>query len=113
MANQADLPVHTQCRVLGVSTSGYYARRDRAPSARAMEDAELTERIRGIHEASDATYGMPRVRAELVGQGAASSSRPTAMSGSDPRRAARSSPPPGGCHVCSGHALLFPSRLLD
>ena len=70
MANQANLPVQTQCRVLGVSASGYYAWRNRAPSGRAMEDVVLTERIRDIHQASDATYGMPRVRAELIEQGA-------------------------------------------
>jgi hypothetical protein len=57
------------CRVLKVSASGYYAWRDRAPSKRAIDDAVLVERIRAIHAESDATYGMPRVRAELIDQG--------------------------------------------
>ncbi len=68
-ANQAVLPVHAMCRVLQVSASGYYAWSDRPPSRRAIEDAVLVERIRTIHTDSDATYGMPRVRAELVDQG--------------------------------------------
>ena len=57
------------CRVLRVSASGYYAWRDRAPSRRSIEDAVMVERIRAIHAESDATYGMPRVRAELIDQG--------------------------------------------
>lgn len=44
-------------------------RRERAPSRHALDDAALTERIRRIHAASDATYGMPRVRAELLDEG--------------------------------------------
>ena len=73
MTHQADFPVHSLCRVLGVSASGYYAWRDRQPSQRALENAILSERIRTIHADSDATYGMPRVRAELVEQGTATS----------------------------------------
>jgi putative transposase len=57
------------CRVLKVSASGYYAWQDRAPAGRAIANAVLTERIRQIHAESDATYGMPRVRAELIDQG--------------------------------------------
>jgi putative transposase len=57
------------CRVLQVSASGYYGWRDRAPSARAVADAVLTERIRQVHADSHHTYGMPRVRAELIDQG--------------------------------------------
>lgn len=57
------------CRVLAVSVSGYYAWRKRAPSARAREDAVLTERIRAIHAASRQTYGAPRVHAELTEDG--------------------------------------------
>jgi putative transposase len=68
-ANQADAAVHTMCRVLHVSASGYYAWCDRPPCQRALDDAVLTERIRTIHAESDATYGMPRVRAELIDQG--------------------------------------------
>lgn len=63
------MSVRTMCRVLEVSPSGFYDWRDRAPSKRALENAVLTERIRRIHAQSDATYGMPRVRAELLEQG--------------------------------------------
>ena len=68
-ANQADTKVKTMCRVLGVSTSGFYAWRDRAPSARSMANAVLVDQIRQVHAQSDATYGMPRIRAELRDQG--------------------------------------------
>ncbi len=58
------------CRVLGVSTSGFYAWRKRGPSSRARQDAELTRLIVRIHQASRGTYGAPRVHAELtLGQG--------------------------------------------
>ncbi len=53
------------CRTLGVSRSGYYDWKDRPPSRRSREDAALTERIREIHHRSRATYGSPRVHAEL------------------------------------------------
>ena len=75
MANQALYSVRTLCCVLGVSASGFYAWRNRAPSARAMNNAVLTERIRRIHGDSDQTYGMPRVRAELRDQGVTVSRR--------------------------------------
>jgi len=68
-ANQANAPVQAMCRVLNVSPSGFYAWLDRTPSKRSIEDAVLVERIRTIHADSDATYGMPRVRAELIDQG--------------------------------------------
>ena len=42
-AHQAEYPIATQCRVLGVSTSGYYAWLKRAPSARSKANAELLE----------------------------------------------------------------------
>lgn len=69
MANQADLPVRTMCRVLGVSASGFYAWQARAPSQRSIANAVMTERIRQIHQDSYESYGMPRVRAELIEQG--------------------------------------------
>lgn len=69
MANQADLPVRTMCRVLGVSSSGFFAWRELAPSQRGITNAVMTERIRQIHKNSYKSYGMPRVRAELIEQG--------------------------------------------
>src|SRR5918912_4421824 len=60
------LPVQLACRVLGVSESGYYAWRKRAPSARAIRHAWLTDLIREVHLASRGTYGARRVHAELV-----------------------------------------------
>src|SRR3712207_4145334 len=53
------------CRMLAVSRSGYYDRRDRPPSKRNRENDALTERIGEIHERSRHTYGSPRVHAEL------------------------------------------------
>ncbi len=46
---KAHYPVARLCRVLGVSTSGYYAWRLREPSARTREDDVLTEQIIQIH----------------------------------------------------------------
>jgi putative transposase len=68
-ANQAAFPVRKMCRVLGVSHSGFYDWLQRPSSQRALDDAVHGERIRTIHAESDATYGMPRIRAELAEQG--------------------------------------------
>jgi len=53
------------CKVVRISPSGYYDWRDRNPSARTIANAKLTQRIRAIHQMSDATYGMPRIHAQL------------------------------------------------
>jgi putative transposase len=57
------------CRVLEVSTSGYYKWRKRKPSKRAQEDQVLTEKIKQVHVQSRGTYGSPRVHAELQEEG--------------------------------------------
>jgi transposase InsO family protein len=66
---KAMFPIATQCRVLGVSPSGYYAWIERPPSARAQADAVLLEQIRAIHAWSRGTYGARRIRIELREQG--------------------------------------------
>jgi len=66
---KANHPVATMCRVLEVSTSGYWAWSKRPPSARACSDAQLTATIRDIHARSRGTYGVPRVHAELCDTG--------------------------------------------
>ena len=62
---KAHHPVALLCRVLHVSSSGYYAWRRRAPSQRAQRDEALTVQITTIHAESRETYGAPRIHAEL------------------------------------------------
>ncbi len=64
-AEKANHSIPRLCRMLGVSRSGYYAWKSRPPSERARFDAVLSEKIETIHTNSRATYGAPRVHAEL------------------------------------------------
>ena len=66
IAHQAFYPITTMCRVLEVSTSGYYAWLKRLPSERERTDAELLVQIRRFHERSDGTYGVPRIYEDLT-----------------------------------------------
>ncbi|MEO1609909.1 MAG: hypothetical protein AAFR90_11345 [Pseudomonadota bacterium] len=54
------------CRLLGVSTSGYYAWAKGRPSKRSLIDAALTLKIRTVHLLSKEIYGAPRIHAELA-----------------------------------------------
>lgn len=64
-AKKAEHSIQIMCRVLEVSRSGFHAWARREPSARALADAALSERIAEIHTDSLKTYGSPRVHAEL------------------------------------------------
>jgi putative transposase len=64
-AEKASHSIPLLCKLLGVSRSGYYAWRNRPPSKRARFDAMVSEKIETIHRNSRATYGAPRVHAEL------------------------------------------------
>jgi putative transposase len=64
-AKKAEHSIKTMCHVLGVSRSGFHAWQRRPPSARALQDERLTERIREIHNANRKVYGSPRIHAEL------------------------------------------------
>ena len=63
--NQASFPIAIMARVLGVSKAGFYAWRDRPPSAHAQADVALLARVRTVHATSRQTYGAPRVHADL------------------------------------------------
>ena len=67
--HQANYPIATMCRLLGVSPSGYYAWVKRQPSRRAQSDTTLMAEIRTAHAGSRGTYGGPRVHAELAAEG--------------------------------------------
>jgi putative transposase len=67
--HQADYPIASMCRLLGVSSSGYYAWRNRPRSGRAKTDAALLAKIHAAHASSHGIYGAPRIHAELTAKG--------------------------------------------
>jgi putative transposase len=58
--------VDPMCRTLGVSKSGYYAWKNRKPSARKQEDEHLKVAIRAAHERGRGTYGSEKIQDELA-----------------------------------------------
>jgi putative transposase len=61
--------VKTLCFRYGVTRAGYYAWCRRSPSARSRRDQKLLERVRAIFDASDGTYGSPRIHFSLQAAG--------------------------------------------
>jgi putative transposase len=58
-------PIVVLCRLMGVSSSGYYASQARPASSHARRDQELSEQIATVHRESKRRYGSPRVHADL------------------------------------------------
>jgi len=52
-----------------IAPSTYYAARNRPPSARAVRDAVVTEKIKEVHETNYGVYGVRKIYAELARQG--------------------------------------------
>lgn len=74
-AHQAEHRITTMSRLLGVSTSGYYAWKGREPSTRAKANEQLLGRIRTYHMESDGNYGSPRILKDLRAEGLAVSQK--------------------------------------
>ena len=64
-ALQGEYRIGDLCAVFCVSRSGYHRWRTAAPSARAREDARISEQMRALHQQSKCTYGRPRLTAAL------------------------------------------------
>ena len=62
-------PITIQCRVLAVTTTGYYDWTKRPDSPRVQEDDQLADAIRAIYETHMGVYGAPRIREELCHNG--------------------------------------------
>jgi len=62
---KVNYPVSIMARVLKVNRTAYYAWVKRPPSKRAIEDRNLTRKIKEIHAANMGVYGSPRIHAEL------------------------------------------------
>ena len=73
MKHKHQYAVRTMCRVLGLSTSGYYAWAQRSQSIRAIENLKLMDEIREIHQSSYQIYGSQRIAIALQKKGLACS----------------------------------------
>ncbi len=67
--HQREFPVVDLCRVLGVSTSGFYRWLHAPVGKRQRRRAELGREIARVHEANRGVYGSPRVCAALRQEG--------------------------------------------
>jgi putative transposase len=68
----SDMPVSVCCRVMKVSTSGYYQRQCRPVTDTELAEAQRANIVFDIWNMSRHSYGMPRIRDELrlgLGQG--------------------------------------------
>jgi putative transposase len=68
-AEKALYPIRLLCRVLQVSSSGFYSWKSRPRSDRSREDEMLSGKVREIFKESRQTYGTPRIQAELHEEG--------------------------------------------
>lgn len=76
----SDLPVSVCCRVMEVSTSGYYQRHAEPFTDRELAEAWMANTVFDIWKMSRHSYGMPRIRAELrLGMGLGASRTRTAQ----------------------------------
>jgi putative transposase len=66
---QKEFPVEKMCRIFKISKSGFYEARNYIPSNRDNENRSLLFEIRRIYEQSKASYGSPRITAELKARG--------------------------------------------
>lgn len=70
-AAKNEFPVQRLCKVLGVSSSGYFAWKERPASLRQRDDMVLLAHVRAAFAMSNRTYGSPRMVHELRDNGLA------------------------------------------
>ena len=68
-AHEQEFSLKRMSKVLGVSRSGYYAWKGRAPSMREQANEALLVEIRNAYHRSRKTYGSPRIHAYLRRKG--------------------------------------------
>jgi len=67
--HQSEFDTRGMCRALQVSTSGFYAWRNRSPSPRQKRREELAIKIHHVHLQNRQVYGSPRVCRALLASG--------------------------------------------
>jgi putative transposase len=68
-AQEPDYPVSALCEAFNVSRAGYYAWRQRKPSARSQVNTRLVEEMTLLRQGREVCYGSPRMTEELRGRG--------------------------------------------
>lgn len=68
-ANRPDMQIDRMCSLMDVSSSGYYAWKNREPCQRQLDDMILLAHIRTQFALSNETYGSPRMHVELREEG--------------------------------------------
>jgi putative transposase len=111
--HRGEFEVRLMCRVLEVSSSGYYASRKRPPSWHALIDEVLMARVRIIHVESGETYGAPRVHQELQAEGLPASPKRIARLMRENGLVARPCKRPRVATTESNHADPIAPNLLD
>jgi len=69
IAAEKAFPVVEMCKALDVSESGFYAWRNRSPSAHDQKDRELRVLVKAFFEKSRQTYGSTRIHEDLADSG--------------------------------------------
>ena len=64
-----EFPVEKMCKVLKVSTSGYYKWIHKTPGKKELRRAMLTQEIKKVYKTNKGRYGSPRITKELNMQG--------------------------------------------
>jgi putative transposase len=67
--HKIEFPVEKMCKVLKVSTSGYYKWIKKEPSKRSLRNEMLKQEIHTVYRVSKGRYGSPRIAKELQMQG--------------------------------------------
>lgn len=68
-ANKPDMQIDRMCSLMDVSSSGYYAWKNRKPCQRQLDDMIVLAHIRTQFALSNETYGAPRMHVELHEEG--------------------------------------------
>jgi len=111
---ESDYPLNALCEAFEVSRSGYYAWREREPSARAQANAQLVQAMQRLRQGQEACYGSPRMTEELQARGHVCSENRVARLMREHGLRAQTAPRFVPCTTDSDHDLpVAPNRLAE
>ena len=66
LAHAMEYSIRMMCRVLNVSTGGYYAWKKRKPSAQQQRREQFTDAVETFHEDSKGAYGYRKIHEDII-----------------------------------------------